>query len=163
MSKLSLRLQAIKEILSREKVANQEELLQRLQQKGFNLTQATVSRDLKRLQVGKKPDPGKGSVFFINDPRHMANEEAPLRNQFLLSGIRDVLFANMFGIIKTLPGFANSIAVHIDKSNRPEIIGTIAGDDTILLIPGQGTKPEDLKNALQLVFPGIQALTSWQD
>ncbi|MEE4176333.1 MAG: hypothetical protein V2I46_02365 [Bacteroides sp.] len=155
MNKISLRLQAVKKILSQEKISSQEELLQRLHDKGFNITQATISRDLKRLQAGKKSDPIKGSVFFINESKTLKPVPDPVNSQFLLSGIKAVLFANMFGLIKTLPGYASSIAVHIDSQNRFEIIGTIAGDDTILLIPGQDISHSEMKNALRIIFPGL--------
>ncbi len=149
------RLQAIKRIITTEKIASQEELMHRLQAEGFNLTQATVSRDLKHLQAGKKPDPEKGSVFFISEPDSGLKINETIDNRLLLSGIRSVLFANNFGVVKTLPGYASSIAVHIDKHNRFEIIGTIAGDDTILLIPGQNISHYEMKNALRIVFPGL--------
>lgn len=155
MNKVSLRLQIIKKILSQEKISSQEELLQKLQAKGFNLTQATISRDLKRLQAGKKPDSLKGSVFFINEALALESEPDPVQSNFLLSGIKTVLFANMFGVIKTLPGYASSIAVYIDNHNRFEIIGTIAGDDTILLIPGQDISHNDMKSALRIIFPDL--------
>ena len=161
MSKIFFRLQAIKEILSQEKIVSQEELLQRLLEKGFILTQATVSRDLKRLQAGKKPDPQKGSILFINEGPDMTEVGLPLQSKFLLSGIKEILFANLFGVIKTQPGFANSIAVHIDKFRPPEIIGTIAGDDTILLIPGQDISHQEIKKALESIFPGIQDQGFW--
>lgn len=156
MENKTLRLQAIKRIISSEKIASQEQLMQRLQAEGFDLTQATVSRDLKQLQAGKKPDPDKGSVFFITEPELASMSKETIDGRLLLSGIRSVIFANNFGVVKTLPGYASSIAVHIDKHNRFEIIGTIAGDDTILLIPGQNIGHSQMKKALKMIFPELQ-------
>lgn len=146
------RLTIIQKILSEEKISNQDELLGRLQEKGFELTQATVSRDLKLLQAGKRPDPEKGSIFYL--PQQQA-EQGPesFGSQLLAAGMRSIQFANSLCVIKTTPGYANSIAVHIDQAARYEILGTIAGDDTILLIPGQDITPPELKRALQLIFP----------
>lgn len=155
MENKSQRLQAIKRIISTEKITSQEELLQKLTAEGYELTQATVSRDLKHLQAGKKPDPEKRSVFFISEPEKDPGTSETIDSKLMLSAIRSVLFANNFGVIKTLPGYASSIAVHIDKHNRFEIIGTIAGDDTILLIPGQDVSHSQMKNALRLIFPGM--------
>lgn len=149
------RLQAIKRIITAEKIASQEELLHKLQAEGFDFTQATVSRDLKLLQAGKKPDPDKGSVFFITETDLGSSSKTTIDTRLLLSGISSVLFANNFGVVKTLPGYASSIAVHIDKHSRFEIIGTIAGDDTILLIPGQNITHSEMKSALRIVFPGL--------
>lgn len=120
------------------------------------MTQATVSRDLKLLQAGKKPDPGKGSVFFISEPENSSSPSETIDSRLLLSGISSVLFANNFGVVKTLPGYASSIAMHIDKHKRFEIIGTIAGDDTILLIPGQDIGHNQMKKALKFIFPELQ-------
>jgi transcriptional regulator of arginine metabolism len=150
------RLRAIRQIIESEKISSQEELLHRLSQEGYDLTQATVSRDLKFLQVGKKPDPEKGSVFFLPDADQAPDELDGIDNRLLMAGMRSIYFANLFGIVKTLPGYASSIAVHIDRSNRFEIIGTIAGDDTILLIPGQGITHADLKKAIQAIFPDLE-------
>lgn len=156
MENKTQRLQAIRRIISSEKIASQEELMQRLQAEGFNHTQATVSRDLKHLQAGKKPDPDKGSVFFITEPELVSMSKETIDGRLLLSGIRSVMLANNFGVVKTLPGHASSIAVHIDKHNRFEIIGTIAGDDTILLIPGQDVSHNQMKKALKMIFPELQ-------
>lgn len=156
MENKTYRLQAIKRIISTEKIASQEELMHMLQAEGFNLTQATVSRDLKHLQAGKKPDPDKGSVFFISEPENSSSPSEAIDSRLLLSGIRSVLFANNFGVVKTMPGYASSIAVHIDKHKRFEIIGTIAGDDTILLIPGHDVNHNQMKKAMKLIFPELQ-------
>ena len=153
------RIRAIRQIIREEKIGSQEELLQRLSKEGYDLTQATVSRDLKYLQAGKKPDPEKGSVFFLPEDDLPQDGLGVIDNRLLMAGIRSIHFANLFGIIKTLPGYASSIAVHIDRSNRHEIIGTIAGDDTILLIPGQDISHTDLKKAILAVFPELEDTT----
>jgi transcriptional regulator of arginine metabolism len=62
-------------------------------------------------------------------------------------------FAHHMGVIRTLPGYANSIAYTIDEMDAFEILGTIAGDDTILLIPREGVSREDVKNVLSVLFP----------
>jgi len=151
------RLQAIKRIIANEKISSQEELLNRLMASGFDLTQATVSRDLRALQIGKKPDPEKGSVFFLQEQENTSRDFDHIDTRLLEAGIKAVHFANQFGIIKTIPGYANSIAIHIDNAMRFEILGTIAGDDTILLIPDQDVSHADIKKALQVVFPTLDA------
>jgi transcriptional regulator of arginine metabolism len=149
------RLLAIKKIISGEKISNQEELLSRLSSSGFDLTQATISRDLRALQIGKRPDQEKGSIFFLPDQENSSHNFDHIDTRLLEAGIKAIHFANQFGIIKTIPGYANSIAIHIDNAGRYEIIGTIAGDDTILLIPDQDISHAEMKKALQLIFPTL--------
>ncbi len=150
------RLQAIKRLIQNEKISNQEELLDHLLMQGFDLTQATVSRDLKLLQVGKKADPEKGNVFFLPDQQSTADNLDNVDTLLFTAAIRAVHFANQFGIIKTLPGYASSIAIMVDKASRYEIVGTIAGDDTILVIPEQDITHHELKKAIQVIFPGLE-------
>lgn len=153
------RLLAIKRIISSEKISNQEELLNRLTESGFDLTQATVSRDLRTLQIGKKPDAEKGSVFFLPEPENTSHDFDHIDTRLLEAGIKAVHFANQFGLIKTIPGYASSIAIHIDNAARYEILGTIAGDDTILIIPGQDISHNEIKQALQVIFPTLDEFT----
>ncbi len=147
---------AIRKIILNEKVSSQEELLQKLNQQGFDLTQATVSRDLKEMQAGKKADPEKGSIFSLPDQSYSTDAGTVPDHSFLTAAIRSIHFANKLGVIKTLPGYAHSIAIAIDKAVRFEIIGTIAGDDTILLIPEEGIHRNSLKKALKTIFPGLE-------
>ncbi len=77
-------------------------------------------------------------------------------NRLLQAGIRSIHFANQFGVVKTIPGYASSIAIFIDNAGRYEIIATIAGDDSILLIPNQNIKHEQIKKALQIIFPDLE-------
>ena len=151
----SQRLRAIRQIITQEKIASQEELLRRLAERGFDLTQATVSRDLKTLQIGKRPDPERGSVLFIMETESNTSGFDQIDTRLLEAGIKSIHFANQLGIIKTIPGYASSIAIFIDNAGRYEIVGTIAGDDTILLIPEQDIGHDELKKALQIIFPTL--------
>lgn len=148
------RLIAIQKIITEETIGSQEELLGRLLEKGFELTQATISRDLKLLQVSKRPDPEKGYIFYL--PQQEAEQQSQaVDSQLLAAGLRSVRFANNLCVIRTIPGYANSIAVHIDHAGRYEILGTIAGDDTILLICAKDITLPELKEVLQLIFPSL--------
>jgi transcriptional regulator of arginine metabolism len=155
MDQKSQRLSTIKKIVASEKISSQEALLTRLAEEGFELTQATISRDLKALQIGKKPDPEKGSIFFLTEQESSPKEAGKIDNRLLQAGIKSVHFANQFGIIKTIPGYASGIAIFIDNAARFEIIATIAGDDSILLIPNQNIKHDQIKKAIQIIFPDL--------
>jgi transcriptional regulator of arginine metabolism len=154
------RLLAIRNIISKEKIANQEELLARLQEIGFNLTQATLSRDLKFLQVGKIPDKDKKYILIL--PEELKHSDEYLLNgmngngNFPVNGFLSLKFANNFGVIRTVPGYASSIASMIDRAGNFEILGTIAGDDTILLIPNEGVTSQDLRNILVMILPELE-------
>ncbi|HJX70662.1 MAG TPA: hypothetical protein VJ346_01885 [Bacteroidales bacterium] len=147
------RLLTIKSIIATRKVSSQEELLSLLDKKGMNYTQATLSRDLKFLKVNKISDPGKGYVYELPDQHLISNEIA---ETYAALGFVSIQFANKLGVIKTLPGYASSIASLIDKSNPFEIIGTIAGDDTILLIPQENVTEKDIINSLILTIPELK-------
>jgi transcriptional regulator of arginine metabolism len=140
-----LRQQAILDILQAGPVYSQDELALRLQEQGITSTQATLSRDLKALRISKVP--GEGYVV-------------PARGRSLsadfTSGILRIQFSANLGVIRTRPGLANAVAVLIDNHMVFPVLGTIAGDDTILLILRNGSSPEDVLDALTPLFPEIK-------
>lgn len=145
----------IREIILEGNVRSQEELLAELKQKGFDLTQATLSRDLKILQVAKVPHPAKGYVYTMPDEVSAIDTEQ-VRTNYLADGFRDLRFSGTLAVMRTRPGYASSIAAVIDNANRWEILGTIAGDDTILIIQKEGITKLDLINALISVMPNLK-------
>ncbi len=150
------RLLAIKHLVSSRKVSSQEELVSLLEEEGFKLTQATLSRDLKYLKVAKVPDAETGYKYVIPDIAPKAEPLLPSNEEFPVSGVESIEFSGQMAIIKTRPGFANGIASVIDSHGPYEILGTIAGDDTILLISREGISKTDVINALSLFMPGLK-------
>ena len=146
------RLLAIRKIIEREAIKNQEELLKKLDRAGFELTQATLSRDLKFLRAGKRPDVEQGYVYALPGSTPATVMKAGGTN-FPLNGFVSLEFASSLAVIRTLPGYANSIASAIDGLEAFEILGTVAGDDTILLIPREGISREDVINVLAVLIP----------
>lgn len=148
------RLLAIRKILNDQKITSQEKLLALLQKQGFHLTQATLSRDMKFLRVAKVPDSDKGYVYRMADEqdriRKNTGQDPPPVNGFL-----SIDFAFNLGVIKTLPGYASSIASAIDALDSFSIMGTVAGDDTILLIMREGATKADVLNSLVFLIPDI--------
>jgi transcriptional regulator of arginine metabolism len=147
---------AIRKIIQKGDVHSQDELLYELKQKGFKLTQATLSRDLKVLQVAKMPHPIKGYVYTV--PEKGQNESSQHKNRinYLADGFMELQFSGNLAVLKTLPGYANSIAVVIDRANPWEIIGTVAGDDTILIVQREGIAKNDLVEALITIMPKLK-------
>lgn len=147
------RLLEIRRLIARQSVSSQEELLKLLEDRGFEMTQATLSRDLKYLKVAKMPDDRFGYVYILPD-RDQVFEGADLQGGGL-GGLVSIDFAQGMMILRTLPGHAGSIAYTIDNLGAYEIAGTIAGDDTILLVPRDGVTRTDIINLLKLRIPGL--------
>ena len=134
------RLEAIKMIISGKEVGSQEEVLNELCKEGFTLTQATLSRDLKQLKVAKAASMNGKYVYVLPNETMYRRSHKPLSAGEMLSnpGFLSINFSGNLGVIKTRPGYASSIAYNIDNSNVPEILGTIAGDDTIIIVLREG-------------------------
>jgi transcriptional regulator of arginine metabolism len=147
------RLLAIKELISSMKISSQEELLGLLEERGLTYTQATLSRDLKFLKVNKIADAEKGYIYELPEQHIIINEVA---ESYAAQGFISITFAKNLGVIKTMPGYAPSIASMIDKADPFEIIGTIAGDDTILIIPHDDVSERDVLNTLILIIPELK-------
>lgn len=150
------RLIAIKQLIGSRKISSQEELVSLLEREGYKITQATLSRDLKYLKVAKVPDAEIGYKYVVPETAQKT-EDLPHRNEeFPVSGVESIEFSGQMAILKTRPGFANGIASVIDSHGPYEILGTIAGDDTILLISREGVSKTDVINALSLFMPGLK-------
>ena len=123
----------IESIISSNNISNQDELLIILKKNGVVTTQATLSRDLKTLKVAKQPD-SNGVYIYVIPEKKMEKNRGTMLNNFFDSGVLSVEFSENILIIKTHPGFANILALAIDKQGFKEIAGTIAGDDTIFVV-----------------------------
>jgi transcriptional regulator of arginine metabolism len=153
----SARLAVLKRIIETQKINSQEMLLQSLAVEGIVVTQATLSRDLKYLQVGKIPD-GRGDYLyaFSDTPRPVGTDKS-LREDFR-RGFVSIDFSGNFALVKTLPGHAGSVAFAIDNLEIDEILGTVAGDDTVLVVPRDGTEIRAILAALAARVPGFKEL-----
>jgi len=127
------RYQAIKRLIARGDISGQEELQRLLVEEGFQATQATLSRDLKALGVGKTPGVHGGYVYSIPDPESLKRFTEELKSD-ILRGFVSIDFSGNLGVIKTHPGHATSVAFALDNLGLEEILGTVAGDDTILVV-----------------------------
>ncbi|MBK6281993.1 MAG: ArgR family transcriptional regulator [Draconibacterium sp.] len=156
MKNRSQRQVEILKIIRNGNVHSQDELLVELKSKGFDLTQATLSRDMKELQIAKVPHPVKGYVYVFPESDNSANAKDQNQVNYLADGFRDLRFSGNLAVLRTQPGYASSIAAVIDKANSWEILGTIAGDDTILIIQKEGISKLDLINALITIMPNLK-------
>jgi transcriptional regulator of arginine metabolism len=147
---------AIKQAILSGRISSQDELLHIMKDQGFELTQATLSRDLKILKVAKVSDQALGYVYVIPEGVNTENQRENSRINFLADGFRDLQFSGNLAVMRTMPGYASSLASVIDNSEPYEIIGTIAGDDTILIIMREGVTHSDLINSLILIMPKLE-------
>ncbi len=150
------RLMVIKQLLSEQHIASQDELLSLLNKQKIKVTQATLSRDLKYLKVAKVPDALSGYKYVIPTDIIQRQEDENLYDDFPLSSVESIEFSGNMAVLKTRPGFANGVASVIDSHGPYEILGTIAGDDTILIISREGITKSDVVNALALFIPGLK-------
>ena len=158
MKSKNSRLDAIKMIISSKELGSQDELLQELIKEGYSLTQATLSRDLKQLKVAKAATMNGNYVYVLpNNTMYKRMTELHSATEMMMyNGFISIDFSANLAVIKTRPGYASSLAYDIDNHNFNEILGTIAGDDTILLVMREGCSHTGLKNALSLIIPNIK-------
>lgn len=155
MKDKSNRLLFIKEIIKNSKIGSQEELLNLLKKSNFDLTQATLSRDLKQLKVAKMPDYEGGYIYVLPEGKNTIKPSWSKIPEigYLASGFLSIDFCGVFAVIKTKPGYSGGIAADLDQRISNEILGTIAGDDTILIIPKEHVTREALLRALSEILP----------
>ena len=122
---------AIRELIAAQPVRNQEELRRLMLQRGWDVTQSTLSRDLREMRVARVPD-GEGARYTLTGAADEGSHPA-------LETVLPPLFDRVDGVgelvvLRTIPGGAQSVAVALDGEDWPDVLGTIAGDDTILIV-----------------------------
>lgn len=144
------RLKAIKEIIRNNKISTQEELIDNLRQKGYSVTQSTISRDLKYLRLVKVRN-YKQEEYYAIDNKYSSGtlfDIEKLKSKFKESVISKDR-ANNIIVIKTYPGEAQGVAAVVDGMNFVEILGTVAGDDTIICVVDNEDNAEKILNFMQ--------------
>ena len=145
MSKKNTRQEVIKMIITSQAVSNQEELLQELFKAGFPSTQATLSRDLKQMRIVKAlTEDGQYAYMLPGEQRYRRI------NQLSMLNIR---FSGNIAVIHTPPGHASHVAYDIDRANIAEVMGTIAGDDTIFVALTENASRPDVLDHIAAIIP----------
>ena len=144
LAKKSVRHIKIREIISNEQIETQDELVKRLNEYELNVTQATVSRDIKELQLIKVPAPS-GHYSLPNDRRYHPLEKL---GRYLMDSFVNIEGTGNLLVLKTLPGNAQSIGAILDQIDWPEVLGTICGDDTCLLICRDENASNEIKSRI---------------
>ena len=123
----------ILEIITQENIETQEQLLTQLQARGVRCTQATISRDIKQLHLIKEPVGQGVDKYAVSGNRATLNVAAKLRTIFR-ECIVSIDYAQNMVVIKTMPGLANGACSALDNMDMNDIVGSLAGDDTALLV-----------------------------
>ena len=149
----SKRQHAILSLVGRERLASQEEIRTRLRRLGLDATQSTISRDVEELGLARVHD-ARGLRYVVPGRADVAPPSAVLRhamNEFALSvahGAGELL------LIRTPPGAANALAEAMDRAELDAVAGTVAGDDTILVVPRKGKTARSIERALERIAAG---------
>lgn len=149
----SMRHTAILRIISEQEIETQDDLIAKLKENGFDVTQATVSRDIKQLGLVKTTD-GEGGKYRYSAPHPSSSGSDSKFKNILSEAIISSESAENMVVVKTYSGMANAAAAAIDALASDRILGSIAGDDTILIVTKNDEAAEEfseiLKDAVKL-------------
>lgn len=151
------RLAILKKLFATRELSSQDEVLQILAHEGIVTTQATLSRDMKMLKVTKsRNESGKQVYVLPAEPTYKRIHHVHAVDLLPTTGFLDIAFSGNMAVVHTRPGYASSVAYNIDTANFDEVLGTIAGDDTIFMVIKQGVTESDVLDALHTVIPEIK-------
>ena len=141
----------ILEVISANEIYTQEELADRLKEGGFDITQATVSRDIKELKLLKIPSKDKAGQYKYAQANASEDKTSAKFYNILKETVIDIKPAKNLLVVKTYSGMAQAAGAAIDAIDFPEALGTIAGDDTMLLIFAEDETAETVAKRLEKI------------
>ncbi len=140
----------IRELVENNKIDTQDELIKRLKECGFSATQATMSRDIKELKLSKVSDGVNGYYYVL--PNSVGENDLSKLKASLTHLITSVNCAQNIIVIKTLPGMAQAVATAIDNIKSDDILGCVAGDDTIFIVIVDNDVAQSLVTRIQTMM-----------
>lgn len=146
----SNRQKKILEIINRYHIETQDDLIDRLLVEGFSVTQATVSRDIRELQLSKVLT-AKGSYRYVA-PKKEEMVTGMKINAALVDSILNVDYAQNLVVVHTFPGLAQAVAAGIDNLALAEVLGCVAGDDTILVATRSETAAKSISERIHVMM-----------
>jgi transcriptional regulator of arginine metabolism len=151
------RLKVVKTLIKTHRIDSQERLLQFLSEAGYNVTQATLSRDLKYLKVGKVADGHTGYYYTVPSEEERKESERHYTQDFL-RGYVSVDWNESLVVVRTFSGHSDSVALAIDNMGLDEVLGTISGRDNVVFIAlRRGASGDDFIKALKEKVPDFEA------
>lgn len=146
-------------IIMSEKADSQEYMLRELRRQGFEVTQATLSRDLHKLRVVKVKDDTGYKYVLPDTPLYKRTVSAQATVGLLPTmGFEGIAFSGNLAVVRTRPGYAAGLASDIDNGKLQSIVGSVAGDDTILLVMAEGVERQAVIDELATVIPSIKSV-----
>ena len=143
------RQEKILEIIEKFNISTQEELIEKLHEAGIFATQTTISRDIRQLGLVKGV--GADGAYKYLTPKTRKNEGGVMKNA-ISDSVLSVESAQNLVVVKTTPGMANAVAVGIDALDHPHVVGSVAGDDTLLLVMKDNESSLLVENILKTAF-----------
>jgi transcriptional regulator of arginine metabolism len=140
---------AIRKLIRAQIIGSQEELVALLAKEGFETTQATLSRDLARLGARRVPRTEGGAAYELPDAPVAPGPDNLAAVHHLVTTIDD---ADALVVIRTQPGGASVVALAIDAARPKGVLASLAGDDTIFLVPTRGTRPSSVAKSLRSIW-----------
>jgi transcriptional regulator of arginine metabolism len=156
MKERLVRLKAIRKLIQTCRIESQEILLGHLQKEGFIVTQATLSRDLKLLKMGKVSDGRSGYIYTLPGDDERRETERAYINDFL-RGYISIDWSGNIVVIKTYSGHSDSVALAVDTLGLDDVLGTIAGrDNTVFVALREGITGDDFMNRMRESIPELE-------
>jgi transcriptional regulator of arginine metabolism len=150
------RLKAIRKVIKTYRIESQETLLGHLEKEGFTVTQATLSRDLKLLKVGKISDGHSGYVYTLPGEDERQETERTYIHDFL-RGYISIDWSGNLVVIKTYSGHSDAVALAVDNLGLDEVMGTISGrDNTVFVALREGLSGEDFLARMKESIPELE-------
>jgi transcriptional regulator of arginine metabolism len=150
------RLKAVRKLIKTYRIESQETLLGHLEKEGFLVTQATLSRDLKLLKVGKISDGHNGYVYSLPEDDERQETERTYIHDFL-RGYISIDWSGNLVVIKTYSGHSDSVALAVDNLGLDDVMGTISGrDNTVFVALREGVTGEDFLSHMKESIPEIE-------
>jgi transcriptional regulator of arginine metabolism len=151
-----VRLNAVRKVIKTYRIESQETLLGHLQKEGFMVTQATLSRDLKLLKVGKISDGLNGYIYSLPGDEERQETERTYISDFL-RGYISIDWNGPLVVIKTYSGHSDSVALAVDNLGLDDVLGTIAGrDNTVFVCLREGITGEDFLVRMKESIPELE-------
>ncbi len=144
------RQQKILEIIETYDIDTQDAMIEKLREAGISATQTTISRDIRELKLVKGMST-KGIYKYIL-PEAKKETNIPVLNSALTESVLKIEAAENIVVVKTFPGMANALAVCVDSLEKPHIVGSVAGDDTILLVVRSAEVAREVTKELKETF-----------
>lgn len=152
------RIETLRLILSSKESSSQEVILAELAKAGIHVTQATLSRDLHSLKATKIATNGGHTYVLPENPLYKRLISAEDKPDYLKTetAFRNITFSGNLAVIRTRPGYAGMLATEIDGSELPTVAGTVAGDDTIIVVFKEGTDRLTFVHQLSTALPHLE-------